>query len=87
MDDIVADIMTPEGEKRLRADQEAGISRILAGMGYDQDGPEIADLLYRVGAKPEAWRWRTLTVAQANSVLEMLARFYESRTRPEGQPS
>lgn len=82
--DIVDEILKPEGEKPMRADQAAGIARILSGMGYDQDGPEVADLEYRVGAQPGAWRWRTLTVAQANSVLEMLGRFYESRTRPQG---
>ena len=86
-DEIIRELTTPEGEKRMRPDQEAGISRILAGMGFPSDGSEVADLLYRVDAKPDAWRNRTLTQAQANSVLEMLGRFYESRTRPEGSPS
>jgi hypothetical protein len=80
--DVVAEIMRRPGDERMNSEQEQGIARILAGMGYDDEGPEVADLLYRVGAGPNAWRWRVLTVAQANSVLEMLGRFYESRTRP-----
>jgi hypothetical protein len=87
--DAVAEIMKTgsagskrPGELRMRPEQEQGIARILAGMGYDDEGPEVADLVYRVGASPHAWRWRVLTVAQANSVLEMLGRFYESRARP-----
>lgn len=81
--DAVAEIMQPEGEKRMRPAQEGDIARILSGLGYDNEGPEVADLLYRVGASEHAWRWRILTVAQANTVLEMLRRYYESKTRPQ----
>jgi hypothetical protein len=80
-DEVMRQLERDAASLSMTAQQQRQIMEMLLGMGFADDGPQVTDIMYRIGASPNAWRWRALTQPQANSMIELLARFLESHRR------
>jgi hypothetical protein len=80
-DAVMAELERERANEAMTPTQQRQIAEVLTAMNFAEDGPEVKDILYRIGASENAWRWRALTKPQAASVLELLRRFLETRRR------
>ena len=80
-DAVLAELEREKANETMTQTQQRQLVEMLTAMGFADDGPEMKDIMWRIGASENAWRWRALTKPQANSMLELLKRFLESRRR------